>query len=101
MEEVFSFFESVSRRVLGREIPQTVIVHANSLNADRFGAVADALVRRGCRFIPLSQALEDPAYRLPDEFVGAPLNSWFNHWEVTAGGTPIPTPAPPPWVTTR
>jgi peptidoglycan/xylan/chitin deacetylase (PgdA/CDA1 family) len=101
MEEVFSFFEGVSQRVLGREIAQILIVHANSLNADRFGAVAEALGRRGYRFIPLAQALEDPAYRLPDEFVGAPSNSWFNHWEVTAGRPPIPTPAPPPWVRTR
>jgi peptidoglycan/xylan/chitin deacetylase (PgdA/CDA1 family) len=101
MEEVFAFFEDVSRRVLGREIPQILLVHANSLNADRFGAVAEALVRRGYRFIPLAQALEDPAYRLPDDFVGAPSNSWFNHWEVTAGRPPIPTPAPPPWVTPR
>jgi peptidoglycan/xylan/chitin deacetylase (PgdA/CDA1 family) len=101
MEEVFAFFEDISRRVLGREIPQILLLHANSLNADRFGAVAEALVRRGYRFIPLTQALEDPAYRLPDEFVGAPSNSWFNHWEVTAGRPPIPTPAPPPWVTPR
>ena len=100
MEEVFSFFEGVSRRVLGREIPQILIVHANSLNADRFGAVAEVLASRGYRFIPLAQALEDLAYRLPDEFVGAPSNSWFNHWEVTAGRPPIPTPAPPPWVGT-
>ena len=101
MEEVFSFFEDVSQRVLGREIRQILIVHANSLNADRFGAVAEILARRGYRFISLAEALEDPAYRLPDEFVGAPSNSWFNHWEVTAGRAPIPTPAPPPWVRTR
>jgi len=101
MEEVFSFFEEVSRRVLGREIPQILIVHANTLNADRFGAVAETLARRGYRFVPLAQVLEDPAYRLLDEFVGAPSNSWFNHWEVTAGRPPIPTPAPPPWVSTR
>jgi Polysaccharide deacetylase len=101
MEEVFSFFEDVSQRVLGREIAQVLLVHANSLNADRFGAVAETLVRRGYRFISLAEALEDPAYRLPDEFVGAPSNSWFNHWEVTAGRPPIPTPAPPPWVRPR
>jgi len=101
MNEVFSFFEEVSRKVTGREIPQVLLLHANTLNADRFGALADALVRRGYRFVPLAQALEDPAYRLPDEFVGAPGNSWFNHWEVTAGRKPVPTPAPPPWMRRR
>ena len=101
MDEVFSFFEEVSRTVTGREIPQVLLLHANALNADRFGALAEALVRRGYRFVPLAQALEDPAYRLPDDFVGAPGNSWLNHWEVTAGRKPVPTPAPPAWITAR
>ena len=98
MDEVFIFFEAVSRRVLGREIPQVLLLHANTLNADRFDALAAALVRRGYRFIPLDEALQDKAYRLPDTFVGAPSNSWFNHWEITAGRDPIPTPRPAEWV---
>lgn len=101
IDEVFSFFEEVSRRTVGREIAQVLLLHANSLNADRFGAVADAIARRGYSFVRLSDALEDPAYRRPDNFVGAPSNSWFNHWEVTAGGKPIPTPASAAWISTR
>jgi peptidoglycan/xylan/chitin deacetylase (PgdA/CDA1 family) len=99
MDEVFSFFEDVSRRVAGREIPQILLLHANTLNADRFDALAEALKQRGYRFVSVAQALEDPVYRLLDEFVGAPGNSWFNHWEVTAGRPPVPTPKPPEWIT--
>ena len=91
----------LSRRTVGREISQILLLHANSLNADHFGALAELLTRRGYRFISLTQALEDPAYRLPDEFTGAPGNSWFNHWEITAGREPVPTPAPSSWVTPR
>lgn len=98
MEQVFTFFEGVSRRVAGREIPQILLLHANSLNADRFDALAEALTLRGYHFVPVAQALEDPVYRLRDEFVGAPGNSWFNHWEVTAGRPPVPTPKPPEWI---
>jgi peptidoglycan/xylan/chitin deacetylase (PgdA/CDA1 family) len=98
MDEVFSFFEDVSRRTIGREIAQVLLLHANSLNADQFGAVAEAIVRRGYRFVTLAEALEDPVYQRPDNFVGAPSNSWFSHWEVTAGRKPIPTPAPPAWI---
>jgi peptidoglycan/xylan/chitin deacetylase (PgdA/CDA1 family) len=101
MLEVFSYFEEVSRRVTGRDIAHVLLLHVNALNADRFGALADALVRRGYRFVPLAEALEDPVYRLPDEFVGAPGNSWFNHWEITAGRKPVPTPPPPLWIRTR
>jgi peptidoglycan/xylan/chitin deacetylase (PgdA/CDA1 family) len=98
MDQVFTFYEDVSRRVTGREVPQIVLLHANTLNADRFDAVADALKRRGYTFVSVARALEDPVYRLRDEFVGAPSNSWFNHWEVTAGRPPVPTPAPPEWI---
>jgi peptidoglycan/xylan/chitin deacetylase (PgdA/CDA1 family) len=98
MDEVFSFFEAVSQRVTGREITQILLLHVNTLNADRFDALAGALRRRGYRFVSVAQALEDPVYRLPDEFVGAPGNSWFNHWELTAGRPPVPTPRPPEWI---
>ena len=98
MDEVFSYFENVSRRVAGREIPQILLLHANALNADRFDALAEALRVRGYRFVSVAEALEDPVYRLPDEFVGAPGNSWFNHWEITAGRPPVPTPRPPAWI---
>lgn len=98
MDQVFTYYEDVSRRVTGREVPQILLLHANTLNADRFHAVAEALRRRGYAFVSVAQALEDPVYRLPDEFVGAPSNSWFNHWEITAGRPPVPTPPPPEWI---
>lgn len=98
MAEVFSFFEDVSRRVTGRDIAQVLLLHANRLNADHFDRVAAMLVGRGYRFVALEEALRDPAYQLPDDFVGAPGNSWFNHWEITAGRAPVPTPGPPDWV---
>lgn len=98
MDQVFTFFEGVSRRVTGREIPQILLLHVNTLNADRFDALAEALRQRGYKFVSVAQALEDPVYRLRDEFVGAPANSWFNHWEITAGRPPVPTPKPPEWI---
>jgi hypothetical protein len=98
MGAVFAFFEQVSTRVTGRQVSQILLLHANDLNADRFEAVAEALTRRGYRFVSVEQALQDPVYRLPDDFVGAPGNSWFNHWEITAGRPPVPTPQPPDWI---
>jgi len=98
MDQVFTFFEDLSQRVTGRQIPQILLLHANTLNADRFDALAEALRHRGYRFVSVAQALEDPVYRLRDEFVGAPANSWFNHWEITAGRPPVPTPKPPEWI---
>jgi peptidoglycan/xylan/chitin deacetylase (PgdA/CDA1 family) len=98
MDEVFSFFEDVARRTAGREIKHVLLLHANTLNAEWFGALAEALVRRGYRFVTLAEALQDDVYRLPDAFVGAPGNSWLNHWEITAGRKPVRTPSPPDWI---
>lgn len=42
LDEVFAYFEDVSRRVSGREIPQILLLAVNSLNADRFDRLADA-----------------------------------------------------------
>jgi hypothetical protein len=50
-------FEDVSRRVTRREIPQILLLRANSLNADRFDALAEVLKRRGYRFVSVDQAM--------------------------------------------
>jgi hypothetical protein len=83
------------------DLPATAAGVVGRLNADRFDALAEALKQRGYTFVTVARALEDPVYRLRDEFVGAPSNSWFNHWEITAGRAPVPTPPPPDWISRR
>jgi peptidoglycan/xylan/chitin deacetylase (PgdA/CDA1 family) len=98
MDVVFAFVEGLSRQVVGREIPQILLVHANALNADHFPRIAGLLEARGYRFATLGEALQDPAYGLPDTYVGEWGISWLHHWEVTAGGKRTPSPDPPSWV---
>jgi peptidoglycan-N-acetylglucosamine deacetylase len=99
MDGVFAFVEELARRVVGREIPQILLLHANALNADHFPRIAGLLEARGYRFATLEEALRDPAYGLPDTYVGAWGISWLHHWEVTAGRKRTPSPDPPSWVT--
>jgi peptidoglycan/xylan/chitin deacetylase (PgdA/CDA1 family) len=98
METVFSFCEEVSRRFVGRELRQVLLLHANRLNADYFDRLAAAVEARGYAYVPLAHALEDEAYRLPDTYVGAWGISWLHHWEITAGSKRSPSPDPPEWV---
>jgi peptidoglycan-N-acetylglucosamine deacetylase len=100
MEEVFAFVEDVSHRLTGREIRQVLLLHANTLNADCFERLAQMMAARGYRFIPLAEALQDEAYRLPDTYVGDWGISWLHHWEITAGRKRSPSPDPPEWVMT-
>jgi len=98
MDAVFAFVEDVSRRLLGREVRQVLLLHANTLNADLFGRLADSVKARGYGFVTLEDALKDEAYRLPDDYVGRWGISWLHHWELTSGKKRSPSPDPPDWV---
>lgn len=98
MDQVVSSYEKLSRSVAGREFPQVLLLHANSLNADRFDTFASLLEKRGYRFVPLQEALSDLTYTLRDEYVGAWGISWLHHWETTAGKPRTPAIDPPVWI---
>ncbi len=96
MEEVFAFYERLSRDTLGYEIKQTLLVHANALNAEHFGEIVAMLKRRGYQFISLDEALTDKAYSLPDTYTGPVGISWLQRWAITKGGQMRPEPELPP-----
>jgi peptidoglycan/xylan/chitin deacetylase (PgdA/CDA1 family) len=85
MEEKFAYYEKQSMDLLGYEIRQVLLLHANALNADWFDELAKMIKRRGYRFIPLKQALEDKAYGSPDTYAGAGGISWLHRWALTQG----------------
>lgn len=98
MESVFAFFEEWSREVLGYEPPQVLLLHANELNADHFGELAEMMKRRGYAFITLQKALADKAYRSPDDYVGPRGLSWVHRWAVTQGMELKEEPREPAWL---
>lgn len=85
MDTVFGFYEAQSRAILGREIPQVLLVHANQLNADHLDALLDVIRRRGYRFVPLARALADSAYRHADTYHGPAGITWLHRWALTDG----------------
>ncbi len=86
MDAKTAYFEDESRRLLGREMPQILLIHANSLNADALPDLLAMLARRGYRFVDLATAAADPAYReQSDRFRGAGGISWLHRWALTAG----------------
>ena len=85
MEQVFAFYEAQSLAIVGRDIPQILLIHASFLNADRFDALASMMERRGYAFIGLDEALRDPAYASADTYVGPAGITWLHRWALTRG----------------
>ena len=98
MAAVFAYHETLSRSLLGREPVQVLLLHANALNADWLDDLAAMVVGRGYRAVTLDEALRDPAYALPDEYVGPRGPSWLERWARTRGLDPGTPPAVPQWV---
>jgi beta-lactamase regulating signal transducer with metallopeptidase domain len=85
MERMFEFYEAYSREVVGREIPQVLMLTGGALNADCFDELAAMMKRRGYKFVTMEQATKDEAYNLPDTYTGARGDSWIARWAVTKG----------------
>jgi peptidoglycan/xylan/chitin deacetylase (PgdA/CDA1 family) len=100
MDTVFTYFEGVTRNLFGRDIPQILLTHDSELNAESFDALLSRIERRGYKFVPLEEALRDPAYSTPDKYIGPEGISWLNRWRIAFGQDPDfrHNPDPPKWV---
>lgn len=83
MESSLEFYEKQSSTLLGYEIKQILLVHANMLNADHFDKLIAMMKKRGYQFISLDEAVKDKAYSLQDGFTGRAGISWLQRWALT------------------
>ena len=85
MEAVTAYYERQSTAIVGREVRQTLLIHASALNAAAFDRLASMLRARGYRFVTLDRALEDPAYKHRDDYYGPGGITWLHRWALTDG----------------
>ncbi|MBK9172878.1 MAG: polysaccharide deacetylase family protein [Chloracidobacterium sp.] len=97
MDKVFDHFEKISVELLGYEVKQTLLLHANELNADHFDKLAAMIRKRGYSFITLDEALADPAYKLPEAISSRGL-SWIHRWTIAKGKPMREEPLEPGWL---
>ena len=93
-----AYAEQLSVKVVGYEPKQILLLHASRLEADHIGELLDLLRERGYRFITLEDALGDPAYSLPNTYVGEEGTGWLEQWAITQGKIPQGAPQFPQWV---
>jgi peptidoglycan/xylan/chitin deacetylase (PgdA/CDA1 family) len=98
LDSSFAYYEELSQRIFQRQIPQVLLLHANEINADHLDDVARLIRRRGYRFVSLSEALRDPAYRRADTYVGRAGMSWLQRWALADGIAFQPEPREPAWL---
>lgn len=85
MLEVVEFYEDQTRKILGEPIPQTLLIHANALNADWLDELLDALAARGYGWTDIETATKHPAYERPiDGYTGPAGITWLHRWAITA-----------------
>jgi peptidoglycan-N-acetylglucosamine deacetylase len=98
--DVFDYYESLSKDLLGYEPRQVLLLHANWLEADHVVGLLDALRKRGYQFISLQDALDDAVYSVPDDYTGEESGVWIDHWARSRGHQPN-GPAFPQWLLDR
>jgi len=80
MESKLDYWERQSKKLFGREVSQTLLIHANFINSDYLDDLTRMFRRRGYRLVDLDTALKDEAYRLPDTYIGPAGISWLHRW---------------------
>lgn len=83
MNAMVTYYEAQAEALLGYELPQIMLLHANRLNAAALPQLLIQWRERGYRFGTLSEALQDPAYKLPDQYFGRGGITWLHRWALT------------------
>ncbi len=65
MDTAFTRAETRSVEVLGYELPQTLLIHCNEMNALTLRTTIGRLRERGYVFVSMDEAMADPAYAVP------------------------------------
>jgi hypothetical protein len=85
MDTVFGFYEQQSRSLLGYELPQVLLLHANRLNAQHLDDLIRMMRSRGYTFVSMAEAMQDPAYQRRAAYTDAAGISWIQRWAMTEG----------------
>ncbi|THD64786.1 polysaccharide deacetylase family protein [Phenylobacterium sp.] len=92
--KVIPWYQEAADDVLGRRPAFVLLLHASRLNADSIGELAKILKADGLKPVPLHQAMKDPAYAIPDPYIGPDGDEWVTRWSL-ALHKPVPWKALP------
>ncbi len=85
MEEKLVYFEQQSIRLFGRPMDQTLLIHANYLNAKHLKDLLKMFQDHGYTFVSQSEVLKDETYQHPVTKHGNWGISWIDRWAISEG----------------
>lgn len=85
MEEKVLFYEKISTALFGRNIDQTLLIHASLLNADYIETLVKRIQKHEYSFISQTEVLKDPAYQTNITKFGRYGISWLDRWALSQG----------------
>jgi peptidoglycan/xylan/chitin deacetylase (PgdA/CDA1 family) len=85
IELKMKYYEKQSNRLLGRNIPQILLLHASLLNSDCTGLLATMFEKNQYEFVSMDEALRDKAYHTPVTVYSNWGISWIDRWALSQG----------------
>ena len=94
------YYSDLHQKVLGRQTPHVMLLHANKLNAETLDAILTLFEQRNFQFVTLAKAQADRAYDLPVNAVTAYGPMWGYRWAKQRGVkvNGALEPIPPSWI---
>jgi peptidoglycan/xylan/chitin deacetylase (PgdA/CDA1 family) len=80
---ILPWYRQAALDVLGRRPAFVLLLHATRLNADCLDDLAAIFKANELTPVSLGEAMKDPAYGLPDAYVGADGIGWVTRWSLT------------------
>jgi len=80
--KIIPWYRGAAMGMLGREPAFVMLLHATRLNADSFAALATILKQNDLQPRPLALVMTDPAYAIPDGYIGSDGVSWLTRWSI-------------------
>ena len=88
-DQYIQVFRDSSKQLYGHDIPYVLLLHIGAFDAQMLPQLIDLFRSRGFTFIPLQQALADPAYH-HDPDIGYPGGGTLEEYEIAARNLKFP-----------
>jgi len=84
-DQMMAWYRKAAHVLFGRDIAYVMLMHGTRLNADCIDDLAGLMKKNGLRGISLARAMRDPAYKIPDTYVGKEGVDWIERWSLAMG----------------